>query len=313
MSKEIFIGIDVCKAWLDTAAWPVESAKTLTARLSNDEAGRSQLVAQLQQLQPTLVVLEATGGWESALAGALCAAGVSTAVVNPKRVRDFAKASGVLAKTDKLDAQVLAQFALRIRPEVHALPDQAQQEITELVDRRSQLVTMRAQEKNRLGTVKPVARKSVRVHIEWLDAQIRQIEHELDGRFKDSPAYKAKYDLLGSVPGVGKVTVMTLLGHLPELGTFGRKRAAALTGLAPFANDSGHRRGQRYVQGGRIEVRCALYMAAFSARRCNPVIKDMFERLIAAGKPYKLALTACMRKLLVILNAMIKTNTPWHA
>jgi transposase len=311
MSEEVFVGIDVCKAWLDIAQLPAPELSDLSERVDNDDSGHTRLVTELVRLQPTLVVLEATGGFETAIAAALCTAGLRVAVVNPKRVRDFARAAGVLAKTDRLDAKMLALFAQRMRPEVQTLPDEAQRELTELVDRRSQLVAMRAQEKTRLATVQHVARKSVRQHIEWLDARIKEIDRDLDGRLKDSPLYSPKYALLESVPGVGPVTIKMLLGRLPELGTLDRKRVAALVGLAPFADDSGKRRGQRYVQGGRIDVRCALYMATLSARRCNPVIKEMFERLRATGKPFKLVLTACMRKLLTILNAMLKNNTRW--
>jgi transposase len=317
MEEEKFVGIDVCKAWLDVARTPMAQASSppieLSARVDNDDSGRTRLVGELVRLKPTLVVVEATGGFETALVVALSAAGIAVAVVNPKRVRDFARAAGVSAKTDRLDAQVLAQFAQRMRPQVRPLPDEAQRELTELVDRRAQLVAMRAQEKTRLATVQPIARKSVREHIEWLDARIKQIERDLDGRLKSSPLYSPKYRLLNSVPGVGPVTINMLLGRLPELGTLDRKRVAALVGLAPFADDSGKRRGQRYVQGGRADVRCVLYMATLSAVRCNPVVRDMFQRLDAAGKPFKLAMTACMRKLLTILNAMLKHNTPWAA
>jgi len=312
MEGQFYIGIDVCKAWLDVACVPHAPAP-LPCRVDNEESARGALVRRVAQMAPQLVVLEATGGWETALAAELCAAGVAVAVVNPKRVRDFARAGGVLAKTDRLDARVLALFGQRMQPQVHAMPDQAQQEITELVDRRAQLVTMRAQEKNRLTTVKPVARKSVREHIEWLDARIKQLDRELDTRLKDSPVYKARYDLLDSIPGVGRVTISTLLGRLPELGSLERKRAAALVGVAPFNDDSGKRRGQRYIQGGRADVRCVLYMAALSAARCNPAIKALFQRLRAQGKPFKVALTACMRKLLTIMNAILKSGRPWSA
>ena len=313
VSEKIFVGIDVCKAWLDVAAVGSEAALVLPARVDNDEPGRGALAQQLVQLAPQLVVLEATGGWETALASELCAAGVRVAVVNPKRVRDFARAAGVLAKTDRLDAQVLATFGQRMQPQAYALPDEAQQEITELVDRRAQLVAMRAQEKNRLVTVKPIARKSVRQHIDWLDAQIKQLDRELDGRLKDSPVYSQQYELLDSIPGVGRVTISTLLGRLPELGSFDRKRAAALVGVAPFADDSGKRRGQRYIQGGRADVRCVLYMAALSASRCNPVIRQLYLRLRETGKPYKVAMTACMRKLLTIMNAILRSGQPWRS
>jgi transposase len=291
----------------------MDESGLLPSRFANEDAARSDLVARLAALAPKLVVLEATGGWESALAGALCAAGVAVAVVNPKRVRDFARAAGVLAKTDRLDARVLAMFGQRMQPQVHPMPDEAQQEICELVDRRAQLVAMRAQEKTRLATVKPVARKSVREHIEWLDARIKQLDRDLDTRLKDSPMYEPRYQLLDSIPGVGRVTIGTLLGRLPELGTLDRKRVAALVGVAPFSDDSGKRRGQRYIQGGRADVRCVLYMAALTASRCNPAIKTLFQRLRAQGKPFKVVLTACMRKLLTIMNAILKSGRPWSA
>jgi len=313
VNGKIFVGIDVCKAWLDVAAVGTSEPADVPNRVDNEERARAALIEQLARLGPHLVVLEASGGWETALAGELCAAGVPVSVVNPKRVRDFARAAGVLAKTDRLDAQVLAAFGQRMQPQVHALPDEAQQEIAELVDRRAQLVAMRAQEKNRLGTVKPVARKSVRQHIDWLDAQIKQLDRELDSRLKDSPVYKQRYDLLDSIPGVGRVTISTFLGRLPELGTLDRKRAAALVGVAPFADDSGKRRGQRYIQGGRAGVRSVLYMATLTATRCNPAIKQLYQRLQTAGKPYKVVLTACMRKLLTIMNAILKSGQPWRA
>jgi transposase len=309
--REVIVGIDVSKAWLDVAHSGPASEPSV--RMANDDAGRARLVAEMVSLTPSLVVVEATGGLETAIVGELFKANVAVAVVNPKRVRDFARAAGISAKTDRLDAQVLALFGQRMRPRVYAMPTEAQRELTELVDRRLQLVAMRAQEKTRLATVQHVARKSVRQHIEWLDARIKEIDRDLDGRLKDSPLYSPKYELLESVPGVGPATIKMLLGRLPELGTLDRKRVASLVGLAPFSDDSGKRRGQRYVQGGRIEVRCALYMATLTASRCNPVIKAMYERLRAAGKPFKLALTACMRKLLTILNAMIKNNTRWAA
>lgn len=313
MGEKLFVGIDVSKAWLDVACVPAltQEQGALTRHVDNEEKARSELVRRLAELAPQLVVLEATGGWETALAGALCAAGLAVAVVNPKRVRDFARAAGVLAKTDRLDARVLALFGQRMQPQVHPMADEAQQEIAELVDRRAQLVAMRAQEKNRLATVKPVARKSVREHIEWLDARIKQLDRELDTRLKDSPVYKARYELLDSIPGLGRVTISTSLGRLPELGSLDRRRVAALVGVAPFADDSGKRRGQRYIQGGRADVRRVLYMAALSAARCNPAIKAMFQRLRAQGKPFKVAMTACMRKLLVIMNAILKSGRPW--
>jgi transposase len=313
MNDEVFIGIDVCKAWLDIACLPALPVnKALPTRVVNEQTGHAQLLAQLKQLSPRLVVLEATGGFETALARCLYLAGIAVAVVNPKRVRDFAKATGVLAKTDQLDANVLARFAQCVQPQVYPLADDAQQEITELVDRRAQLVAMRAQEKTRLATVLPIARHSVREHIQWLDGRIKQIEGDLDKRLKQSPLYRPKYDLLESVPGVGRVTVSAMLGRLPELGTLSHKRVAALVGVAPFADDSGKRRGQRYIRGGRADVRCALYMATLTATRCNPVIRAMFQRLSQKGKPFKLTMTACMHKLLTILNAILKSGVAWQ-
>jgi transposase len=312
-ADERFVGVDVSKLWLDVALMPGGSPPGMSARVGNDGAGHAKLVAELLAAQPALVVLEATGGYETAIATALAQAGLEVAVVNPKRVRDFARAAGIAAKTDRLDAQVLARFGQRMRPQVYALPDQTQRDITELVDRRAQLVAMRAQEKSRLATVQRVARKSVQEHIVWLDLHIKEIERDLDGHLKGSPLYRPKYDLLDGVPGVGPVTIRMLLARLPELGTLDRKRVAALTGLAPFADDSGRRRGQRYVQGGRADVRCVLYMATLAATRCNPAIKAMYERLRSAGKPFKLAATACMRKLLTILNSMLKHQRTWQS
>jgi transposase len=256
-------------------------------------------------------VLEATGGYETSLAAGLAAAGLPVAVVNPKRVRDFAKASGILAKTDKLDAQVLARFAEVIVPPVRPLPDEAQRELAELLDRRMQLVSMRAQEKARLTTVLPVARQDIQEHITWLDTRIAHFERDLNIRLRKSEAWKEKVELLEAVPGVGKVTIFTLLARLPELGQLNRGQIAALVGVAPFNDDSGKRRGQRYIRGGRGEVRGVLYMATLTARQWNPTIRQFFEHLIAVGKPYKVAMTACMRKLLTIMNTLVKRKTAW--
>lgn len=313
MNDEIFIGIDVSKAWLDIACLPVlPVGKVLPTRVANEQTAHVELLGQLKQLAPCLVVLEATGGFETALARCLYLAGIAVAVINPKRIRDFAKAAGMLAKTDRLDAKALALFAQRMRPEVRPLPDDVQQEIIERVDRRAQLVSMRAQEKTRLSTVKPVARDSVREHIQWLDTRIKEIEGDLDTRLKQSSLYQPKYALLDSVPGLGRVTITMMLGRLPELGTLNNKRVAALAGVAPFADDSGKRRGQRYIRGGRADVRTALYMATLTATRHNRVIRAMFQRLREKGKPFKLALTACMRKLLTILNAILRTGVAWR-
>jgi transposase len=306
---ELFIGIDVSKAWLDCDGCPIAQPK----RYSNDSQGIDALVGWLQATKPALIVLEATAGFETAAASALAAAGLPVIVVNPKQVRDFAKGMGILAKTDRIDARVLALFAQRIRPQVRPLPSDEQRELAELLGRRSQLVVMRAQEQARLTTALPVARSSILEHIQWLSERIGALNIELTHRLRTSAVWKVRANLLKTTPGVGKVTVFTLLSRLPELGTLNRRSIAALTGLAPFAADSGKRKGQRFVWGGRADVRAVLYMATLSAKRYNPTIKKFFERLTSAGKPFKVAMTACMRKLLTILNAMLKNNQPWQS
>jgi transposase len=302
-----FVGVDVSKAALDVDCLP-ESAPQ---QFCNDAEGIGALVRSLKGSTVERIVLEATGGYETALASALAAAGLPVVVVNPKRVRDFAKASGILAKTDRLDARVLAAFGQVIAPPVRALPDAAQRELAELLDRRMQLVAMRAQEKARLGTVLPVARRDIEQHIAWLDKRIGKFDADLRERLRVCDIWKEKVTLLDSVPGIGKVSIFTLLARLPELGALNRGQIAALVGVAPFNDDSGKRRGSRYIQGGRAEVRCVLYMATLTATRCNPVIKQFFDRLIASGKPFKVAITACMRKLLTILNMILKNKEPW--
>lgn len=303
-----WVGIDVSKQWLDCA---VIGVAVQTSRWRNDEAGIAALIGALQTEPIGLLVLEASGGYETAAATTLSAAGVPVAVVNPKQVRQFARAKGILAKTDRIDARVLAEFARVIRPTVRALPDAQQRELTELVDRRAQLVAMRAQERVRLATVLAVARNSIHEHIAWLDQRIGELDVDLTHRLRTSEVWQAKADLLQAVPGIGPVTLLTLLARLPELGALNRGAIAALAGLAPMAADSGQRRGVRFVQGGRAEVRLALYMATLSAKRHNPPIRSLFERLRAAGKPFKVAMTACMRKLLTILNAVLKSKQPW--
>jgi transposase len=303
-----FVGIDVSKLWLDAADIPGRS----TRRFSNDEPGIEALLGWLDSKPAQLVVLEATGGYETHAATTLASRGVPAAVVNPKHVRDFAKAFGILAKTDRIDALVLAAFAEKVRPEVRPLPDAERQELIDLVDRRRQLVTMRAQERARLAQATPVARQDIKAHIAWLDERISRIDTDLTATLRRSEVWKAKEQLLKSVPGVGPVTILTLVARLPELGTLNRRAIAALTGVAPFARDSGQRRGQRSIWGGRADVRSVLYMATVAALRGNAVIKHFYLRLIAAGKPPKVAVTACMRKLLTILNSMLRTNTPWR-
>lgn len=302
-----FVGIDVSKAVLDVDCLPVSAPQ----QFSNDAEGIETLVRQFKGSAVVRIVLEATGGYETAAASALAAAGLPVVVINPKRVRDFAKASGILAKTDRLDARVLAAFGQVIAPPVRALPDAAQRELAERLDRRMQLVAMRAQEKARLTTVLPVARRDIEQHITWLDKRIGKFDADLKARLRSADIWKEKVTLLDSVPGIGKVSIFTLLARLPELGSLNRGQIAALVGVAPFNDDSGKRRGSRYIQGGRAEVRCVLYMATLTATRCNPAIKQFFDRLIASGKPFKVAMTACMRKLLTILNMVLKNKEPW--
>ncbi|MDR3157605.1 MAG: IS110 family transposase [Zoogloeaceae bacterium] len=305
---DIFVGIDVRKATLDIATLPEGALRQFT----DDEAGIAAIIAWLKEEHGvTRIVLEATGGYETSLAAGLAAAGLPVAVLNPRRVRDFAKASGILARTDKLDAQALARFAGVIIPPVRPLPDEAQRELAELLDRRMQLVSMRAREKARLATVLPVARRDIREHITWLDARIAHFERDLDRRLRESEAWKEKVEWLAAVPGVGKVTIFTLLARLPEPGRLNRGQIAARVGVAPFNDDSGKRRGQRYIRGGRGEARGALYMTTLTARQWNPAIRQFFERLIAAGKPCKVAMTACMRKLLTLMNTLVKRKTAW--
>lgn len=302
-----FVGIDVNKSVLDFDCLPVSAPR----QFANDAEGIVALVDLLKDSGVERIVIEATGGYETAVASALAVAGLPVVVVNPKQVRDFAKAMGHFAKTDRLDAKVLALFAERIKPPLRALPDEAQRALADVLGRRSQLVVMRAQEKARLATVAAVARKNVEQHIAWLDKCIAKLEADLGDRLRKSPVWCSKATLLDSVPGVGDVTTFSLLAQLPELGTLNRQKIAALVGLAPFSDDSGKRKGVRYIRGGRAHVRCALYMATLSAIKHNPPIKAMYDRLIKVGKPFKLAMTACMRKLLTILNAMLKTNQTW--
>src|SRR6267143_1746268 len=302
-----FVGIDVSKQQLDVAVRPRDETWTV----AHDEAGLSALVVRLRALAPTLIVLEATGGLEVALAGALATAGLPVAVVNPRQVRDFARSTGTLAKTDRLDAQLLAQFADAVRPDPRPLPDAQAQELTALLQRRRQLVEMLTAEKNRLTFAARRIRPQLQAHIEWLHKQLAQFDDDLRQLVRASPLWREKDDLLRSAPGVGPVLSTTLLAALPELGRLTRQQIAALVGVAPLNRDSGTLRGRRTVWGGRAHVRAVLYMSTLVATRHNPVVAAFYRRLRAAGKAPKLALTACMRKLLTILNAMLKHHTRW--
>lgn len=307
MSPLVFVGIDVSQTRLDIALRP-----GTTFSVAHHESAIAQLVEHLRPLSPTLILLEATGGMELPLTSALATAGLPVVVVNPRQVRDFAKASGRLAKTDVLDAQTLAQFAEVMRPQPRPLPDAEARALTALVARRRQLVEMLTAEKNRLLSASSPIRKRVRAHIAWLERELEHTNAELSEAIRQSPVWREKDDLLQSVPGVGPVLTSTLLASLPELGTLTHKQIAALVGVAPLNRDSGTLRGRRSVWGGRAQVRAVLYMGAIVAARFNPVIRVFYQRLQRAGKAKKVTLTACMRKLLTILNAMLKHRTPWR-
>jgi len=303
-----FIGIDVAKVQLEFACRPNGEA----GAVSNDDGGIGELVARCRALTPTLIVCEATGGYEAALVAALATAGLPVVVVNPRQVRDFAKATGQLAKTDAIDAQILALFAERVRPAPRALPDEAAQALDALLTRRRQLVEMLGAERNRLLVARPAVRRDLQQHIRYLERRLREADDDLHTAVKTSPLWRVKDDLLQSVPGVGRVVSLTLLAELPELGRLSHQEIAALVGVAPLNRDSGTLRGTRLVYGGRAPVRAALYMAALVASKCNPVIRAFYLRLRAAGKPAKVALTAGLRKLLIILNAIARSGTPWQ-
>jgi transposase len=304
-----FVGIDVSKHRLDIHLCP--SGESFAA--DYDDEGVAGLVERLAALAPALVVLEATGGLEVRLAAALAAAGLPVAIDNPRRVRAFARATGRFAKTDRLDAEVIARFAEAVRPPARPLPDEATRRLAALVARRRQLLEMLVAERNRRHMADPTLRDGIDAHLRWLEEALATIERDLDGAVRESAIWRAREELLRSVPGVGPVSARTLPAELPELGSLTRRQAAALVGVAPFTHDSGKMRGKRAVQGGRAALRACLYMAAVAAARgSNPAIAGFYERLRRAGKPAKLALTACMRKLIVTLNAMLRTGTAWQ-
>jgi len=305
--RSLFVGIDVSKATLDVALGDQTSFQ-----VPNSKDGLDQLLASLPSQEVALIVLEATGGLEVLAAGTLATAGLPVAVINPRQARDFAKATGRLAKTDAIDATVLVAFGRAVRPEPRTLPDAATRELDALLDRRRQLVGMRTMEQNRLsGTVPPRVRRDLEAHLEWLDQHIAAVDRELEDRIRSSPVWRAKDDLLRSIKGIGPVVSRTLLAAVPELGTLDRRRIAALVGLAPMADDSGQHRGARRIQGGRSWVRSVLYMGALAARRFNPVLRAFADRLAAAGKRPKVILAAVARKLLVIANAILRSGRPW--
>lgn len=303
----IFVGIDVSKAQLDVAIRPTGERESFT----NDKIGIKALVKRLAKIEPTLIVLEATGGYERQVTRALVIADLPVVVVNPRQVRDFAKATGQLAKTDSIDAAVLAHFAEAVRPQLRPLPDVVTLELRALTSRRRQILEMIAAEKNRMAMTSKAVAKRIGAHVRWLEQDLDRANQELDRAIEQSPIWKENEELLRSAKGIGPVTSRTLLAELPELGTLDRKQISALVGVAPFNRDSGSLKGRRSIWGGRAPVRCALYMATLVATRHNPVIRDFYNRLMAKGKIFKVALVACMHKLLTILNSMIKHKTFW--
>jgi len=305
--KEVFVGIDVSKDKLDVAVRP--SGEILS--FSNDEDGISLMVDFIKPLSPLLIVLEATGGLETASVGILAAKGLPVVVINPRQVRDFAKATGKLAKTDAIDAHVIARFGEAVRPEIRPLKDQETQKLDALITRRRQIVEMITAEKNRLGSATSWTRKDIQNHIAWLEKCLMKADKDLNNLLRKSPVWREKNDILRSTPGVGPVLSMTLLSNLPELGTLNRKQIAALVGVAPLNRDSGLFRGKRKIWGGRASIRSVLYMSVTCAIRFNPLIKKFYQHLRNAGKVHKVAMTACTRKLLIILNTMIKNRTCW--
>jgi transposase len=307
-AQDTFVGIDVAKDHLDIAVRPGDTIW----RVANDADGIAALIGRLKGIQPALVVLEATGGYETAAASSMLADGLQVAVVNPRKVRDFAKGAGYLAKTDRIDARVLAHFADAIRPAPCALADEQTQALQALVARRKQVVEMLTAERNRLKQSRLPVQTQITKHIAWLQEELDALDKDLSDRIRNSPAWRDKDDLLQSAPGVGPRVSFVLVANLPELGTLNRKKIAALVGVAPFNRDSGKWQGRRGIWAGRAHVRAALYMATLVATRYNPVIRQFYTRLREAGKAAKVALTACMRKFLTILNAMVKHHTRWN-
>ena len=308
MKEKVVVGIDVSKASFDVAVYPTGECW----KASNDKAGIAALSQRLQELAPGLIVLESTGGLELPLVSELAALSLPVVVVNPRQVRDFAKAVGKLAKTDNIDAHMLARFGQAVKPEVRPLKDEQAQELTALLTRRRQVVDMLTAEKNRLQSVSSKrVRSDIVAHIKWLEKRLNDVDGGLRKFIEASPVWHVKDKILQSTPGVGPVLSLTLISNLPELGSLNRKQIAALVGVAPLNRDSGFFRGSRSVWGGRAHVRAVLYMSTLAAVRCNPAMKAFHQRLIAAGKKPKVALTACMRKLLTILNAMVRDQVLW--
>jgi transposase len=308
MEKRIYAGIDVSKDNLDVAI----NGDNMHLRIANNQVGITKLIAMLKERSPELVVLEATGGYEIHVAAELGIAGIPAAVVNPRQIRDFAKSVGMLAKTDKLDAMIIARFAATVRPEARPMPDGEAQELNAILSRRRQLMEMLVAEKNRLGNAVKAVKPGIKEHIHWLEKEMEITDKNLRQKVQSSNVWRHKDELLRSVPGVGPNLSVTILAELPELGTLNRKQVAALVGVAPLSRDSGKFHGKRTAWGGRATVRSALYMATLTATRHNSIIRGFYQRLCASGKAKKVAITACMRKLLTIMNAMVKHDVVWN-
>lgn len=307
-TEPVYVGMDVSKATIDICVSDGEAWQ-----VANDDRSMDGLCARIASLQPALVILEATGGYELRAAGALAAVHLPVLIVNPRHVRSYARSVGQLAKTDRIDARIIARYAAAVQPEPRPLPDAETREIEALITRRRQLVGMITAEGNRLGTAPAITRKEIKTHLAWLRRQLAKINERIDDSVRRSPIWRAKDDLLQSVPGIGDATSRTLLVLLPELGTLNKKQIAALVGVAPFNRDSGSLRGRRRVWGGRARVRAALYMATLVGTRCNPILKAFYTRLRETGKQAKVALVACMHKLLIVVNAMVRDGRTWDA
>lgn len=308
MSHQIFVGIDVSKSHLDLCILPQKRR----CRVRNDDAGFAQLVAWLGDPADTLVVLEATGGYQTPAVVALDTAGFEVVVANPRQVREHARSRGRLAKTDKLDAEAIADFAERNRPAVRPLPDEQTRLLQRLMARRRELTDMITAEENRLKQASDPVTEHIAEHLQWLKLARKKLDNDLDNQIRDNDLWREKDQVLQAVPGIGNVTSRTLLSQLPELGQISNKQVAALVGVAPLNRDSGKFQGHRSIWGGRAEVRTALYMAVVSAIRCNPIIRPYYQHLRDRGKAFKVAMVACVRKLLIILNTMLKDNQPWQ-
>ena len=307
-ARVVYAGIDVSKAQLDIDTYPDAAPK----QFANDETGRLAACAYLQSAQVRLIVVEATGGLESPLVALAASSGLAIAVINPRQARDFAKAIGVLAKTDKVDALVLARFAEAVKPPVRALKADEVLQLAAILTRRRQLIEMITAEGNRQASAATGIAKQIRQHISWLEKRLKEADDDLDQSIRSSPLWQHKAEIMQSIPGVGRVTATSLLADVPEIGTLNRREISALIGVCPYSRDSGKSRGRRSIWGGRARVRAVLYMAALVATRHNPVILAFYQKLVGAGKPKKVAIVACMRKLLVTINTMLKTDTTWN-